>query len=348
MRQIFRRIPLACLSVLLLSLSPPSPAQAQYFGRNKVQYKDFKFEVLKTDHFDIYFYEEERENAARVGRMAERWYARLSSIFEHEMRTRQPLVLYASHPDFEQTNVVGGMIGEGTGGVTEGSEAPRRAAARRHARRNRPCARPRARACIPIRHLGAARAGGGRAAASKRCRSGSSKGWPSTCRLARSIRTRPCGCAMRPARKSCRRSEISTTANSSPIGGDRPSGRISAASTATISSARSSGPRCARAIRSRRSKQTALDQRQGALDQLARRHPRAVRARDGRDRSRAHLRPVAHRQRQDAHGDQRVAVDQPRRAAHRLFLVARSVLDRSVSRGDARRDASCESSSTRR
>ena len=36
------------------------------------------------------------------------------------LRTRQPLVLYASHPDFEQTNVVGGMIGEGTGGVTEG------------------------------------------------------------------------------------------------------------------------------------------------------------------------------------------------------------------------------------
>ncbi len=96
------------------------PAEAQYFGRNKVQYKDFKFEVLKTDHFDIYFYEDERESAARVGRMAERWYARLSSIFEHEMKTRQPLVLYASHPDFEQTNVVGGMIGEGTGGVTEG------------------------------------------------------------------------------------------------------------------------------------------------------------------------------------------------------------------------------------
>jgi dipeptidyl aminopeptidase/acylaminoacyl peptidase len=120
MRQIFRRSPLACLSVLLLFLSAASPAQAQHFGRNKVHYKEFKFEVLKTDHFDVYFYEEERENAARVGRMAERWYARLSQVFEHEMQTRQPLVLYASHPDFEQTNVVGGMIGEGTGGVTEG------------------------------------------------------------------------------------------------------------------------------------------------------------------------------------------------------------------------------------
>ena len=120
MRQMFGRIPLAGLSVFMLFLSTASPAHAQYFGRNKVQYKEFKFEVLKTEHFDVYFYEEERESAARVGRMAERWYARLSSVFEHQIRTRQPLVLYASHPDFEQTNVVGGMIGEGTGGVTEG------------------------------------------------------------------------------------------------------------------------------------------------------------------------------------------------------------------------------------
>jgi Tol biopolymer transport system component len=120
MRQRSHRFSLAVLSLLLVLLWTPPVAEAQYFGRNKVQYKDFTFEVLKTDHFDVYFYEEERESAARVGRMAERWYTRLSKVFDHEMRTRQPLILYASHPDFEQTNVVGGMIGEGTGGVTEG------------------------------------------------------------------------------------------------------------------------------------------------------------------------------------------------------------------------------------
>ena len=120
MRQIFRRTPVAVLAVFLSFLSVALPAEAQHFGRNKVHYKEFQFEVLKTNHFDVYFYEEERANAERVGRMAERWYARLSSIFEHQIQTRQPLVLYASHPDFEQTNVVGGMIGEGTGGVTEG------------------------------------------------------------------------------------------------------------------------------------------------------------------------------------------------------------------------------------
>lgn len=31
-----------------------SAASAQYFGRNKVQYKEFDFKVLETEHFDVY------------------------------------------------------------------------------------------------------------------------------------------------------------------------------------------------------------------------------------------------------------------------------------------------------
>jgi Tol biopolymer transport system component len=104
---------------LLLLLPATALAQGGYFGRNKVQYRDFDFQVLKTEHFDIYFYPEE-ENAARMtARMAERWYARLSKLLHHELRGRQPLVLYASAPHFWQTNAIAGEIGEGTGGVTE-------------------------------------------------------------------------------------------------------------------------------------------------------------------------------------------------------------------------------------
>jgi Tol biopolymer transport system component len=95
------------------------PLSAQYFGRNKVQYENLNFRVLKTEHFDIYFYPREREAADQAGRMAERWYARLSSILDHDLNGRQPLILYASSPQFQQTNAVGGDIGEGTGGVTE-------------------------------------------------------------------------------------------------------------------------------------------------------------------------------------------------------------------------------------
>ncbi len=96
-----------------------APAAAQYFGRNKVQYKSFKFETLKTEHFDIYFYPSERAMVDQAGRMAERWYARLSHELGYGLTSRQPLILYASHPDFEQTNAIEGELDEGTGGVTE-------------------------------------------------------------------------------------------------------------------------------------------------------------------------------------------------------------------------------------
>lgn len=114
----------AILFATALALLTPSALQAQsgYFGRNKVQYQKFDFNVLKTEHFDIYFYPEEDEAAQMASRMAERWYARLSGLLGHELRGRQPLILYASGPHFRQTNTIEGELGEGTGGVTEAAK----------------------------------------------------------------------------------------------------------------------------------------------------------------------------------------------------------------------------------
>jgi Tol biopolymer transport system component len=109
-------------TVLLLVGMAAHPAHAQYFGQNKVQYENFDFQVLATEHFDIYYYPEEAEAVQVAARMAERWYARLSVLLGHELSSRQPLILYAAHPHFQQTNVLGGDIGEGTGGVTESAK----------------------------------------------------------------------------------------------------------------------------------------------------------------------------------------------------------------------------------
>ncbi len=115
-----RRSRLAFVAALALVIGPwAATAEAQYFGRNKVQYEDFDFEVLKTEHFDIHYYPEAREAVEQAGRMAERWYARLSRVFNHELSGRQKIILYADHPDFEQTTALLGTIDEATGGVTE-------------------------------------------------------------------------------------------------------------------------------------------------------------------------------------------------------------------------------------
>ncbi len=96
-------------------------AAAQYFGRNLVQYRTFDFRVLRTPRFDIYYYPEEEVATRDAARMAERWYARLSRILDHQFEDRQPIILYASHPEFQQVTFLGG-VGEGTGGVTESAK----------------------------------------------------------------------------------------------------------------------------------------------------------------------------------------------------------------------------------
>jgi len=117
-KKYFRHVqPTVGILFLLITLSPH--LLAQYFGQNKVLYESFDFKVMKTAHFDIYFYPEFRMAAEYAARMAERWYARLSRILNHNLRDRQILVFYSSSPHFQQTTTISGILGEGTGGVTE-------------------------------------------------------------------------------------------------------------------------------------------------------------------------------------------------------------------------------------
>jgi WD40 repeat protein len=104
---------------LLLAATSPGAVKAQgYFGQNQVQYDNFRWRVLETEHFAVHYYPEEREAAVDAARMAERAYARLSRILGHQFREKKPLVLFSSRGDFGQNNVTGDL-GEGTGGVTE-------------------------------------------------------------------------------------------------------------------------------------------------------------------------------------------------------------------------------------
>jgi len=108
---------LAAIAVALSGCA--ARANAQYFGRNKVQYEHFKFEILRTPHFDVHYYEAEKLGAEDAARMLERWNTRLSTLFNHPLSARKPIILYADQPDFQQTNVISEQLDEGTGGVTE-------------------------------------------------------------------------------------------------------------------------------------------------------------------------------------------------------------------------------------
>jgi Tol biopolymer transport system component len=117
--QLVLRALLVVLAIGVASVFVPA-ARAQYFGQNIVRYETLDFRILKTEHFDIYYYDKEREATEHAARMAERWYTRLSEILQHQLPPNQPVILYASAPAFRGTTVIPGGISEGVGGVTEG------------------------------------------------------------------------------------------------------------------------------------------------------------------------------------------------------------------------------------
>jgi Tol biopolymer transport system component len=105
-------------SVAFLAAGTAPIGAQSYFGQNQVQYAKFHWLILNTEHFQIYYYPEEERATKDAARMAERAYARLSRVLDHQFREKKPIMLFSSRSDFGQNNVTGDL-GEGTGGVTE-------------------------------------------------------------------------------------------------------------------------------------------------------------------------------------------------------------------------------------
>ncbi len=116
-----RRVPGTLVALLLTVLGRPDPAEAQFYlaGENKIQYRRLEWQVLTGPRVDVYFYPAEAELARVALAYAEESYDALALKFGHTVTTRVPLIVYASHVDFEQTNVLPFTPPEGLLGVTD-------------------------------------------------------------------------------------------------------------------------------------------------------------------------------------------------------------------------------------
>jgi Tol biopolymer transport system component len=94
-------------------------SQPTIFGKNKVQYKNFEWYYIQSNHFDVYFSQGGGYLAEFTADVAESSYASISKSFRYQLTNRIPIVVYNSHNEFQQTNVVSEYLEEGIGGVTE-------------------------------------------------------------------------------------------------------------------------------------------------------------------------------------------------------------------------------------
>ena len=106
------------LSILSIS-SAPAEAQFFAFGQNKVQYRRLDWRVTRGPHVDLYYYPAEADLVPAALAYAEASYDTLSLQFGHAVAARIPLIVYASHTDFEQTNILPFTPPEGLLGATD-------------------------------------------------------------------------------------------------------------------------------------------------------------------------------------------------------------------------------------
>jgi len=90
-----------------------------FSGINKIQYKDFDFKVLETEHFKIYYYSGGEKLARFASDVLENAFPDFREFFNVKIDFKIPVLIYNSPNDFRQTNVVFEVLPEGVGGFTE-------------------------------------------------------------------------------------------------------------------------------------------------------------------------------------------------------------------------------------
>jgi len=109
------------ISILIASLLfTAGNLLAQYpFGKNKIQYTPKDWKIIETEHAEIYYYPDEVVVARFVAAEQESIYAEYSRYFGVSFERKIPIILYGTHHDFKETNVIPYLVSEATGGFTE-------------------------------------------------------------------------------------------------------------------------------------------------------------------------------------------------------------------------------------
>ncbi|RPI69066.1 MAG: hypothetical protein EHM43_02965 [Ignavibacteriae bacterium] len=111
------------LSVVFLLIAGLS-ATAQFsgslpFGKNKVQYQRFNWKYIQSENFDVYYHQGGEYAAKFTAMKAEEALKAIEGTLSFRITKRIVFIVYGSHNQFQQTNVIDEFMSEGIGGVTE-------------------------------------------------------------------------------------------------------------------------------------------------------------------------------------------------------------------------------------
>jgi hypothetical protein len=108
------------LCILLLG-SHISSAQVNTveFGKNRVQFKKFKWQYYQTKNFNTYFNQNGQELAKFIAQVAEEETPKIEAFTEYSLQRRANIIVYNEFADLQQSNIGIGIDWQITGGATQ-------------------------------------------------------------------------------------------------------------------------------------------------------------------------------------------------------------------------------------
>src|SRR5690348_16721825 len=108
------------LAACLLTVAIGSNAQTNTveFGKNRLQYKNFKWRYYQTQNFNTYFNQNGLDLGKYVAQIAEQELPDIEKFIDYGLRRRVNIVIYDNYGEMKQSNIGIGLEWQNTGGVT--------------------------------------------------------------------------------------------------------------------------------------------------------------------------------------------------------------------------------------
>lgn len=105
--------------LVMCAFTADAQMASESFGRNRVQYRQFNWQYITSDNFDVYYYDDRRRVATEAAQYLETEFDRITDLIGWPPYLKTKVFLYNSVSDMQQSNM--GMLGKQfhVGGETE-------------------------------------------------------------------------------------------------------------------------------------------------------------------------------------------------------------------------------------
>ena len=92
------------LGTAATALSQNYPSQER-FGKNRIQYQQFDWKIIRTSNFEIYYYQEGTQIANLTAQYAESEFDRVTELLGYTPYNRVKIFLFNSPQELAQSNI---------------------------------------------------------------------------------------------------------------------------------------------------------------------------------------------------------------------------------------------------